>query len=180
MLANTSIRKLMLDDCYPGMFLKLNRYQETRAWWQNVNGEWMLLDDELHIDNWNDDEKEAKAQERASCIKEGGVVFGAYIDGDLIGAAHVPLKFCGKNNDYLQLDGLHVSLEHRNKGIGKELLRASCVEAKKMGARKLYISAHPSKETQAFYSAVGCSDVTEIIQDLLEKEPYDRHLEYVL
>ena len=56
-----------------------------------------------------------------------------------------------------------------------------CAEkARLMGAAKLYISANPSEETLAFYKKIGCVDSVEINAKLLECEPYDRHMEFVL
>jgi N-acetylglutamate synthase-like GNAT family acetyltransferase len=75
---------------------------------------------------------------------------------------------------------LQVSYEYRHKGIGKKLF-ALCVDAaKKYEAEKLYISAHSSQESQAFYRAMRCVDTEEIIPELFEAEPFDVHMEYVL
>ncbi len=49
-----------------------------------------------------------------------------------------------------------------------------------MGAKKLYISAHSSQETQAFYSSMGCIEAREYNKTLVAKEPYDCQLEYSL
>ena len=179
-MISISVKKLTLDDCHPKMLAKFNRYQETGPWWQKIDGEWLLKDDSIFIDDWDDMRKAEEIENYVNVLQNGGVVIGAYSDGNLIGVSIVPHRFWGINNDCLQLDGMHVSLEHRGKGIGRELFQLSCEAAKEMGANKLYISAQPSKETQAFYFAVGCRDAAETIQELVEREPYDRHLEYVL
>ncbi|KQO14698.1 GNAT family N-acetyltransferase [Paenibacillus sp. Leaf72] len=75
---------------------------------------------------------------------------------------------------------IHVSYEHRSKGIGKKLFERCADKARAMGARKLYISAHSSEESQLFYTNVGCIDAVEIDKKLAEYEPYDRQMEYVL
>ncbi len=49
-----------------------------------------------------------------------------------------------------------------------------------MGADKLYISAHSSKESQAAYRALGCSFAEEINEKLAAAEPFDVQLEYRL
>lgn len=56
----------------------------------------------------------------------------------------------------------------------------ACREAKWLGADKLYISAHFSKESQAAYKALGCVHAKEINPKLSEKEPCDVQFEYVL
>jgi len=65
-------------------------------------------------------------------------------------------------------------------GIGKKLFSLICKKAKEMGAQKLYISAHSSEETQAFYKAVGCVEAVEYNVKLVEEEPCDCQLEYCL
>ena len=179
-MVNITYKNLTLNDCHPKMLTKFNRYQETGPWWQKINGEWVLKDDDIFIDDWDDARKADEIKDYINVIKNGGTVIGAYIDDDLIGVAVVPNRFWGVGNDYLQLCGMHVSLEHRGTGIGKELFKMSCIAAKKMGAKKLYMSAHPSKETQAFYFAMGCRDAKEVVQELIDNEPYDKHLEYDL
>ena len=116
----------------------------------------------------------------ANCIDQGGVAIGAFSDNDIIGFASIQNGLFGINGDYLQLEMLHVSYEYRNKGIGKSLFHIICAEAKTFGARKLYISAHPSAETQAFYKAIGCIEAVEINKKLFDEEPFDCHLEYCL
>lgn len=56
----------------------------------------------------------------------------------------------------------------------------ACEEARRLGADKLHISAHSSKENQAAYKALGCVHAKEINPKLAEKEPCDVQLEYVL
>jgi len=173
-------KKLSREDCHPGMLAKLNRYQESRRWWCEIDGVLTLKDDNLHIDDWNDQQKIAIAKRFRRRIKDGGAVFGAYLDGDLIGEASIKHKLFGREHEYIQLSSLHVSLEHRSRGIGRELFRLACAEAKRFGAKKLYISSQPSEETQAFYKAVGCVPAAEINRKLFRKMPSDRHLEYIL
>lgn len=64
--------------------------------------------------------------------------------------------------------------------IGKILFEQACGEARRLGADKLYISAHSSKESQVAYKAIGCVYAEEINQQLAEAEPCDVQLEYVL
>lgn len=63
---------------------------------------------------------------------------------------------------------------------GRRLFTLGCEEAKKLGADRLYISAHSSKESQATYKALGCVHAQEINQELAQMEPCDVQLEYVL
>jgi len=65
-------------------------------------------------------------------------------------------------------------------GIGKRLFSLICRKAKEMGAKKLYISAHSSQETQAFYKTMGCIEAVEYNDELVAREPCDCQLEYKL
>jgi len=49
-----------------------------------------------------------------------------------------------------------------------------------LGAEKLYISAHSSVESQAFYRSMGCAEAEEYNARHVELEPCDCQLEYLL
>ena len=53
-------------------------------------------------------------------------------------------------------------------------------EARQLGADKLYISAHSSKESQAAYRALGCAPAEEVNEKLAAVEPFDVQMEYKL
>ena len=61
-----------------------------------------------------------------------------------------------------------------------DTMHMACEEARQLGADKLYISAHSSKESQAAYRALGCSFAEEINEELAAAEPFDVQLEYKL
>ena len=83
-------------------------------------------------------------------------------------------------NATVEIHVMGVLKDYHRKGIGKELFKLACKKAKEIGAKKLYISAHSSKESQAAYRRLGCIEATEINRVLAEKEPYDIQMEYVL
>lgn len=86
----------------------------------------------------------------------------------------------GSHNQYIWLDMLHVSFEYRHHGIGRKLFNLAVEAARELHASKMYISAHSSEESQAFYRAMGCVHAMEVIPELFEAEPYDVHMEFVL
>lgn len=49
-----------------------------------------------------------------------------------------------------------------------------------VGAKKLYIAAHPAEETQKFYKSVGCLPAIEVNREIYDKEPLDIQLEFEL
>lgn len=172
-------RTLTLDDCSADLLRDFNRYQEVNRCWRKENGKWILKD--IHfIEQWDDSQKKNKISSFVWSIEHGGVTLGAFKQNRLIGFATIGSDFFGCNNEYILLGMLHVSYENRNKGIGRKLFAMSCDRARQIGAKKIYISAHSSEESQAFYKAVGCTETKEVNQKLAEKEPCDCQLEYVL
>ena len=179
MIANTIIKKLKLEDCTSDLLINFNRYQKVKRCWRKENGKWQLKDIAF-VENWDIKRKNEIVQEFIQCIKMGGIVICAFAYDKLVGFASISNKLFGKNNDYIRLEMLHISFEFRNNGIGKELFEKICHETKKLNVRKLYITAHSSEETQAFYKSLGCYETVELNQVLYDEEPYDCHLEYII
>lgn len=176
---NIVIRKLELKECTFDLLAKFNRYQEVKRCWRKENGEWQLKNISF-IENWDNNRKLAEIQAFRNCVNAGGIVICAYVNDSLIGFASILNNLFGNKCNYIRLGMLHVSFEFRNKGIGKKLFEQICYEARNLGATKLYITAHSSEETQAFYKAVGCYETVELNQELYDEEPFDCHLEYKL
>jgi predicted N-acetyltransferase YhbS len=98
----------------------------------------------------------------------------------MVGVAVLESKFIGKGKNHLQLKFLHVSRSCRKQGVGKTLFEMAARRARKLGAKKLYISATPSENTVNFYMRLGCVLAKEMDPELFELEPEDIHLEYTL
>jgi ribosomal protein S18 acetylase RimI-like enzyme len=179
MIANTIMKRLALGDCRPGMLSKFNRYQDVKRCWRKENGAWALKDIAF-IEQWDNKSKSEVISSFISCIEGGGSIIAIYMDDNLIAFSQIESKLFGSKSEYVNLASMQVSYEFRRQGLGKSLFEESCMEAKRMGAKKLYISAHSSEETQAYYRAMGCREATEINPELFEKEPFDVHMEYCL
>lgn len=106
--------------------------------------------------------------------------FGAFKGTELVGYITLGKDFFGTRKQYLEVVEFEVSEPYRNQGIGKQLFQLACEAARKMNAKKLYISAHSSKESQAAYHKLGCTLAEEQNPVNVEKEPYDVQLEYSL
>ncbi len=171
-------RALGRDDCASGLLDSFVRFQRINRCWRCENGVWALKD-EISEEDWSAERKAEKTRELARCVSLGGAVLGAYCDGALVGFAVLPNRLFGGMR-YIQLSSFHVSAGFRSRGIGKKLFAMSCGEARRLRARRLYISAAPAEETVAFYLSLGCHDAGEIDAALYESEPLDRHLEYIL
>ena len=102
---------------------------------------------------------------------------GAFLEGRLKGFASVEGPLVGSQKQYADLTSIHVSADARGHGLGRQLFRRAEETGRRLGAKALYISAHSSVESQAFYKAMGCVEATEYIPAHVEQEPCDCQLE---
>ena len=99
--------------------------------------------------------------------------FGAFDGKRIIGFATVSHRIFGAAARYVQLVCFQISEEYRRQGIARKLFSLACEEARRLGADKLYISAHSSKESQAAYRALGCTPAEEVNEELAAAGPFD-------
>lgn len=173
------IERLSSEELTAELFADFSRYQQVKKCLRKIGGEWVIIDNEF-IEDWNSQQLASLADCLKKTVAAGGAVFGAFSQEKLKGFASVENTFFGSKGQYLELSNLHVSSERRGEGIGKKLM-AECSEwAREKGAQKLYISAHSSVESQAFYKAIGCVEAQEYSRAHIEKEPCDCQLELPL
>jgi len=144
------------------------------------NGKLVLEDEYYDVKNWNLEELEHIIRDLYDLYDQGGIFYGAFISHKLIGIIALETKFIGSNNDQLQVVFLHVEHNYRDKGLGTNLMNLVIKRARNMGAKKLYISATPSKHTIDFYLGLGCKLASEINPELFKLEPEDIHLELLI
>jgi ribosomal protein S18 acetylase RimI-like enzyme len=178
-LESISYRELKKPEISESLFANFNRYQDVKKCWRKENGEW-ILKDIAFTEQWGSDEYKVLTKCLQNTIKTGGTVFGAFSNNVLVGFASIESQLWGSQQEYMQLSSIHTSYESRGKGIGKKLFYLANKKAKELGAQKLYISAHSSEESQAFYKALGCVEALEYNKRLVDEEPYDCQLEYRL
>lgn len=159
------------------VFCHFNRRQEVTKCWRREQGLWVLKD-ESFVEDWSEQQYQFLVQCLRNTVITGGIVLGAFVQDRLVGFASVESRRFGSKKQYVQLSCIHVSCESRGQGLGKKLFQFASYGAKYLGAEKLYISAHPAQETQAFYHALGCVDAGEYDGELAE--PDDCQLEYAL
>ena len=155
------------------------RHQQVSECWRNVDGQWKLIPIEFE-ENWTVEQCQKIAADVALHMENDQTAIGAFDGEEVIGFITVSHNIFGNTAKYVELVCFQVSEPYRGKKIGKTLFYKACEEAKRLGADKLYISAHSSKESQAAYKAIGCVYAEEINQKLAEEEPCDVQLEYVL
>ena len=171
--------ELTISDIDLSLFSSFDRHQEVKKCWRKENDEWILKDISF-TEEWSIKEYQYLVKCLHNTISTGGKVFGAFEENSLVGFASIENEFFGTQNEYLQLSSIHITSGSRGRGIGKRLFQLACEGAKKAGAKKLYISAHSSEESKAFYDAIGCAEAVEYNQNLVELEPCDCQLEYLL
>lgn len=174
---NIIYRELKIEELNTNLFSKFNRYQDVKKCWRKIDGEW-ILKDIAFVESWDEKEYEFLVECLINTINTGGSVYAAFKDNHLVGFASLENEKLGTENQYLQLSSIHNSYEVRGFGIGRKLFNIMIEEAKKRGAKKLYISAHSSEETRAFYGKLGCVEAEEYNEKLVELEPCDCQLEY--
>lgn len=173
-------KQLIIDDVREGLLDYFNRFQEVKKVWRIIENKKVLIEHPF-TEEMDKREKNALIMGHfAECIREGGCVFVALYQNNVIAFATLPYAFFGSRNQYVNIAEFYTSYEFRGYGIGKNLFAQCAEQGKKWGAEKLYISSHSAEETVAFYRSVGCVDAIEINQRLAEKEPYDIQMEYSL
>lgn len=173
------IRPLQPQEITLSLFSSFDRYQQVKRCWRKENGTWVLRDIAF-IEQWGKKDYRALVDALLHTCASGGIVFGAFRGNALIGFASVENEPFGTVCRYLQLSFFYVSLECRRMGIGRLLFQKAAQQAREMGVDALYLSAHSSEETQAFYHAMGCREAVEYNRILTEKEPCDCQMEYRL
>lgn len=171
------IKELNLNDIDENLLDNFSRYQTIDRCWRKYDGKWVLKNNSC-VEDWDNGKKQQVINGLYACKEQGGIVLGAFYNNKLIGFASIGATLFGECRQYLELTMMQISHGYRNKGIGKQLFLLTVEKAKEKGAKKLYISAHSSEESQAFYKAVGCIEAQEINVQIAEKEPFDCQMEY--
>jgi GNAT superfamily N-acetyltransferase len=160
-----------------GQIWQIDRREVIEAVYYWVGGQLVLQPEHYDMQGWPPGEAEKYTPILLESFDRGGVFFGAFEDGDLVGVAVLESQFIGQPRDQLQLSFLHVSRDYRGRGLGKRLFELVKARAREMGARRLYISATPSEHTVNFYQSLGCTLAPIPDPVLFAREPEDIHLE---
>lgn len=146
-------------DCYV-------RTQQVRQVYRKVDGVYALV--ELpYVEDWS---LEKKRQIAAALSCEDCISYLALEEDKVVGFIGLKKQL---NSGYMILDMMHVSAGCRGQGLGRALFRKGLEEAERAGAKGLYISACSSKETIAFYRAMGAELTEQPIPEMAEEEPFD-------
>ena len=175
-LERRELRPLAGEELTPGLFAWFDRFQPVEKCWREIDGQWVVKDIAF-TERWSEgDYRELCALLRLT-LATGGAVWGAFLDGKLKGFVSVEGERIGTKKQYADLSSIHVSADARGKGLGRALFQKAEEAGQALGAQALYISAHSSVESQAFYKAMGCVEAKEYQAFHVEKEPCDCQLE---
>ena len=155
------------------------RHQTVTECWRKIDNDWKLVPN-AYEESWSQVGCRETAEDMARHINLDQTGFGAFDGERIIGFATVSHRIFGLTARYVQLVCFQISEEYRRQGIGRKLFSMACEEARRLGADKLYISAHSSKESQAAYRALGCTPAEEVNEGLAAAEPFDVQMEYRL
>lgn len=158
----------------------IDRSEVVEAAYHVANGALVVRPAFFDVRGWPPGEAEKYTPILQACHDRGGWLYGLFDEQQIIGAAVLDSRCIGRNADLLQLQFLHVGRMHRGQGRGRQLFGLAEAEARRRGARGMYISATPSAHTIDFYLRLGCRLSAEPDPQLLALEPDDIHLEYVL
>ena len=175
----TEYRQLKENEINAGLLDGFIRRQVVTKCLRRENGAWIAKNAPF-IDDWTQRDREWIAAELKNLAGRGGLVYAAYCGGKLAGFASVSAETLGESGEYLELTNIHVTEAMRGRGIGRALFYAAAEWAKAHGAKKLYISAHSSVESQAFYRSLGCKEAEIYSTRHIEAEPFDIQMEYRL
>jgi ribosomal protein S18 acetylase RimI-like enzyme len=168
------VRELQAGDL--DRLVEIDRSEHARRVYVLDGGALRAVERNLEIATWSEDERAETTARLAGKLAEGGAAFGVLEDGRLVGLAVLGGERIGLASHQLELAFLHVSRDHRRRGIARALLRRVCEQASARGATQLYISASDTDSAVDFYLAAGC-DLADHLDPVLYAEwPSDIHL----
>ena len=169
-------RPLGKEELAPELFRCFDRFQVVERCWRKEQGQWVVKDIAF-TERWSDEDYQTLCGCLRNTLDTGGQVCGAFVEGKLKGFSSVEGGLLGSRQQYADLSSLHVSADCRSQGLGRRLFQLAARFARRKGAKALYISAHSSVESQAFYKAMGCVEAEEPIPAHVLAEPCDCQLE---
>ena len=161
-----------------GQVWSIDRTEVIDQVYYHENGQLVLKTEHYDMKGWPPGEPESYGPRLVDCFDHRGTFYGAFDDGKLVGVAVMESRFIGREGDQLQLKFLHIGRSHRKTGLGRTLFDMAVARARELGARRLYVSATPSRNTVDCYLHLGCHVTDDLDPALFELEPDDIHLEF--
>ena len=140
------------------------------------NGRLTLHDDHQDIPDWKPQEKACRVERIRRRLSEGAAVYGALDGTRLVGMAILNRNPMESDRNMVNLSGLWVSKGYRGIGVGTQLVALIKDDARRLGAKYLYVSATPSENTIRFYTSVGFLPTAQADPEMYAREPDDIHM----
>ena len=168
-----TIRALTEENFSEASLMTFSRYQKVEEVYVPADGQ-LILKHHPFEEDWSPERRREKARE---ILSGNYTVFGAFDRDRVVGEIMlVPDLDQGR----MIVDSFHVDARYRRRGIGRTLFAAAKEEARRAGAKGLYLSACSARETVDFYRAMGCFVSPAPIQSYAEAEPCDIQMECAL
>lgn len=106
-------------------------------------------------------------------MQNGAVTLGAFDVATLVG---IGIMTPNVQSQVAQLAFLHISAEHRRRGIAAHLLSELKQRVMQSGHQFIYVTATPTKSAVGFYLRAGFLPTDQPIPHLLALEPEDIHM----
>jgi len=169
------IRKIQREDIEK--LRELDRSEIVEQGYYYKKGNLIIKNEFYDVPAWIPSDIESHIKDLNAEYDHGDYLFGAFDGEKLTGIAVLGFKFISSSKDQLVVIFLHVDAKYRKQGIGTNLINKLVYQARALGAKKLYISATPSKNTIDFYLHRGAYLTNELNSELFGLEPGDIHLD---
>ena len=170
----TEIRRIAPDELTEGFLSGFRHRQIIREIWVREGNGYVLSPTDL-IREWSDEKRRWIPLWLKEQAERGGAVLGAFLNGEPVGFSSVDGTLTGvdgtltgESTRIANLTMLFVDDRFRRRGIGTGLFRAACLEARKIGADRLFVSAVPSADTASFYFRMGCRDAETVPAEFVD------------
>jgi GNAT superfamily N-acetyltransferase len=179
MMSAITFRRLLPDDA--ALLGQIDRSETVSRVYSVHNGQLRSRAAPHEIPAWSTDfiadnptfHLDFRAERLRSRLADGWIGTGAFDHGALVGCCVLRL---GLTETTAQVAELFVSRSHRRAGIGAQLMQLMGDDARRSGARHLYVSAVPTEGAVNFYLSQGFRLNPEPHPELLSLEPDDIHM----
>jgi len=176
-----SIHALRSDDLLH--IAEIDVTEDGDIFYQFDHGTLREVSEAWHRPRWDSSEVQRRIAGFEIELDRGDTVLGAF-DGELlVGAASLRYRLeddADKEHPMAQLVSLHVSQSHRRMGVASALTAEIFRLARESGAKRIYVSAMPSRSAVGFYRRQGFELAEKVNDELYALEPEDIHLIKIL
>jgi GNAT superfamily N-acetyltransferase len=174
----TTIRAMLASEL--GRISDIDRSEHIKQQYRWREGRLQSIDVDIRAPRWGEPGEYPVQHYQDSwraALDEGGVLLGAFENERLAGFA---IYDPGRSGGPPRLAALYVSRSDRGRGIGRGLTDEVVRVARAVGARRLYVSATPTRATVDFYLARGFKPLVKPDARLFALEPDDIHMALAL